>query len=1622
MKKGMQGPGAGRSAAAPLPPPARLPPRRADPSRTGAQANAVAARGTAKASRNAAAGTWRGTKSSDVVVEHRYEKERSEKEIPSVRAAGGPVEGAPNLQFSASNHSSRIARLAKIRRKRGEKRGEQPAIALEMVVVHRPRTGHHNQQDSLPLPDATHSATDRPAVATSCESNAEQNNNKKQKLCHSASRRSLRAYIVASLILVVVAGVSSIALGSRGGQTSLADIECARLLVAPHAACVYFPSFFLIATLFQPTKGVVASVRRRFLFSVVALLFVSVLALASAAIGYSDDLCPLNCSCVLCDGEAKAGSTDRKTALGCSERESLNTTYRQVHSNRSASRNITCSAETEKSFTLPEVCSIPAKAGSGKRSNTVMWEDISKTSSQLIPLFFTTFEKEVFGNSGHSLIRPDETCEETRLQNTLLCDGSAQLHTEYLSVLFPMLCDSMYLFCDSDSQARLACPDNICCSLCNIVIEQQACNNLHEATLDALEVYDRFNSNELSALGFEADVAGRINDMMNWTASRLSGLSNSTTSWDSCMHYCTSNSLPAWYGRDSDCLANADREWDVLYSPSPSSLPGNTSDENSEEHCLCDDRAEVWLHSILFLRRAASIGLALLILLQTLAALHWDSEDLISCSCPLPSRPSNPCSATKAFVMLGLKQLVRAKEQLLAAVVSVLLVLSLNVQQQSIVAPASFASAETVCTQRGLGNALSNTRLMMSWTLLALVIFYVVMNTTVMPSVRWLLRGVYAQAEVEEDVSEAVGSSMSSPSSSSSSSSSSSTSSFCACCQKAGDAKAAYDELFSYERGRFYMLFGLSMEIVEVFTQTNQLISFSHRKPSEWIVAISVLLMLNGILVPLPFLVQQTIPRRMQAAKLLFAGVDVLFDTGCLLVTIRHSERSVFAENSQWWLAVLGVAVPIIGIARVVQEISESARNVVTSRQWLQSTGRIRPRRRSTILPPSRTPVPQKLTENPKRCAHRAALALSLLLSGFCIVIGSIFLRMAMEGDTACRLMLGDALWEASSPKLVIERNESTSFLQAGCNYQAIKSIVHRRSDLITGDGAGAISRLPASLSRLENLESLILTGHGIASDGVPAQLFDEKVLPNLRRMEFGTKDPVNRVLDLSSSSHGVVLNAFPAHVLRFMKRLESLQLEGQNISCFPERRERSELFRELRTLNLSGTGIQYLPPSILFSNPSLKVDVTGTLVSQSLDWSHHNLGSSLNWTRMALTLPLLTSLDLSNNDLQDARTLELGALRRLRHLDVSHNPRLTPSDAGVFSWWKELSDHPTLGWNASFVGLADVGLGSQHVGLQDYSVEGRGITCRQLHWIRGISKSRRSGGLEDPLVSDRLDLSRNPQLEYFLSWGSVKRTEIRCRCYANAAECMTDQGADEQRMLSEAVYYLLLKLLPNIHALTLGPGVFVNVTRTVTLRGLVQTMDEDMRTLNILGPSISMSEQDKFRNRWADTSIPENIGRLTKLTSLHLNDNKQWLTGSIPNSIRFLTELRSLGLRDNKLSGSIPDCIRELTALTLLNVADNNLSGKIPEWIGRLTLLQRLYLQYNRLSGEIPDEIRYLKRLTILKLENNNVTGRIPNGISELTELRELSFSENDLVGPIPDGVTNLIKLTSLSPGKLPV
>ena len=239
-------------------------------------------------------------------------------------------------------------------------------------------------------------------------------------------------------------------------------------------------------------------------------------------------------------------------------------------------------------------------------------------------------------------------------------------------------------------------------------------------------------------------------------------------------------------------------------------------------------------------------------------------------------------------------------------------------------------------------------------------------------------------------------------------------------------------------------------------------------------------------------------------------------------------------------------------------------------------------------------------------------------------------------------------------------------------------------------------------------------------------------------------------------------------------------------------------------------------------------------------------------------------------------------------------------------------------------------------------------------------------------------------------------------------------------------------------------------------------------------------------RNRLAG-SIPPELGSLGALRILALDGNL--LAGSIPPELGQLSSLVDLWLQGNRLIGPLPPAVAALPRLTLLRLDDAaaaepppapdtrvghgrfrnrnlfcrpshatiwplqgdcttllavrdvlagdvalNWSDEVPidYWRGvtvgpssftndstsdsqRIIVLD---LSHAGLNGRIPPELAALDALAVLWLGHNRLAGAIPPELGALTELRTLSLENNALTGPIPWELGMLRQLVSLRLG----
>ena len=151
-------------------------------------------------------------------------------------------------------------------------------------------------------------------------------------------------------------------------------------------------------------------------------------------------------------------------------------------------------------------------------------------------------------------------------------------------------------------------------------------------------------------------------------------------------------------------------------------------------------------------------------------------------------------------------------------------------------------------------------------------------------------------------------------------------------------------------------------------------------------------------------------------------------------------------------------------------------------------------------------------------------------------------------------------------------------------------------------------------------------------------------------------------------------------------------------------------------------------------------------------------------------------------------------------------------------------------------------------------------------------------------------------------------------------------------------------------------------------------------------------------------TALPESLGQLTQLQTLHLTGNQ--LT-ALPEWLGQLTQLQTLHLSVNQLT-ALPEWLGQLTQLQELYLSDNQLTA-LPESLGQLTQLQALHLSGNQLTA-LPESLGQLTQLQTLNLSGNQLTA-LPESLGQLTQLQQLHLQRNQLTA-LPESLGDLTSL----------
>ena len=377
-----------------------------------------------------------------------------------------------------SSQSSRIARLAKLRRhartsSRGAASPSGPARVEMVTVAHRSASVTSMGRTNVPVRPMTMAEEEQQPVA------------QQPAAARPAAARPVRDWLIGAGV-VIVSVVVSASVSTSGTDGSFAALNCVRFGSTASAACLHFAAFFWVAIMFQPVEegGAAAAARHRSIFSKLALALACAVVIAAACMGYPRDACG-GCTCGVCS--VYLADTVNETQQECAAVEFGTTEETDVEDSKTCSRGI-------RALELPRFCNRNS-SNSLRNATAVISRDLSSSPVEL-NLLFQVLGSFVSAGLGNIAFMPfDKKCSE---QAFPACPDDPDLLKDWIARVLAVpvqsaACDSSYRYCDAEDQSRAACPDAICCSVCNVVHANHEC--AHQAQLyDLILMMQQANS------------------------------------------------------------------------------------------------------------------------------------------------------------------------------------------------------------------------------------------------------------------------------------------------------------------------------------------------------------------------------------------------------------------------------------------------------------------------------------------------------------------------------------------------------------------------------------------------------------------------------------------------------------------------------------------------------------------------------------------------------------------------------------------------------------------------------------------------------------------------------------------------------------------------------------------------------------------------------------------------------------------------------------------------------------------------------------------------------------------------------------------------------------------------
>ncbi|XP_057964697.1 MDIS1-interacting receptor like kinase 2-like isoform X2 [Malania oleifera] len=420
-----------------------------------------------------------------------------------------------------------------------------------------------------------------------------------------------------------------------------------------------------------------------------------------------------------------------------------------------------------------------------------------------------------------------------------------------------------------------------------------------------------------------------------------------------------------------------------------------------------------------------------------------------------------------------------------------------------------------------------------------------------------------------------------------------------------------------------------------------------------------------------------------------------------------------------------------------------------------------------------------------------------------------------------------------------------------------------------------------------------------------------------------------------------------------------------------------------------------------------------GSVTEISLPYSIDNLNLNPRMINFS-SFPNLELLDLSGNDLQGSIPYEIGALQKLKYLNLSYNNFYDELPPLSFSNLTQLVDLD-LSYNAFSISI--LSLMSNLTNLISLNLSDNilaGPFPSSLALLKNLKELHLgSNNLIGPLPSSLGDLMNLTSLFIYSNHidGSIP-PEIESLKKLEHLDLGFNKFLAPIAPLGHLISLKTLQLHFNQLSGSIPPQ--IGNVRNLSILNLADNM--------LRGPITPLCHLTNLEilnlgSNQISGSIPVEIGNLKNLEQLSLENNM--LTGPIT-PLCHLTNLEILNLGSNQISGSIPLEIGNFKNLEQLSLENNMLTGPITP-LCHLTNLEILNLGSNQINGSIPLEIENLKNLEKLFLENNMLVGLIAP-LSHLTNLNIFSICNNSLTGPVSSAFARLTNLTyfDLSSNKL--